>query len=165
MTMTKVDTEINEIKRTTDPAMSVTVTVTTEVTLRRIADLMCSCIEGGYSQWCLGIYLKTPDLDGEIVEALAEEKHAASDTGIWYNIEKLYGRDDLAIEVLEDEDDCGDREKAKKHILTKASIVKGLQLFAEKYPRHWNDFITENDDAITADSWLQVTVLGDIVYG
>lgn len=33
------------------------------------------------------------------------------------------------------------------------------------YPRHWTNFVTENHDAETADVFLQLVVLKDIVYG
>jgi len=35
----------------------------------------------------------------------------------------------------------------------------------EKYDWHLKNFIEENDDAETADVFLQCCVLGDIVYG
>lgn len=47
----------------------------------------------------------------------------------------------------------------------KESIEKGLQVMADKYPRHFNDIITENDDAETADVFVQCAVLGEVVFG
>lgn len=36
---------------------------------------------------------------------------------------------------------------------------------AEKWPRHFGNFISENEDAETGDVFIQLALLGDIVYG
>jgi len=45
------------------------------------------------------------------------------------------------------------------------AIKKGLQIIAEKYPRHMGDFLNENDDADTGDVFLQCCLFGDAIYG
>ena len=45
------------------------------------------------------------------------------------------------------------------------AVQRGLQTMAEKYPRHWGDFIRENEDAITGDVFIQCCLLGEVVYG
>jgi len=49
--------------------------------------------------------------------------------------------------------------------LTWDGMVKGMQLLASDQPSHFNDMVTENDDFYTANSWLQLALLGDVVYG
>ena len=44
-------------------------------------------------------------------------------------------------------------------------IVEGSKVFANDFPRYYHEFVTENDDAVTADVWLQCVCLGDVVYG
>lgn len=44
-------------------------------------------------------------------------------------------------------------------------IVEGSKVFANDFPRHYQDFVGDNDDAVTADCWLQCVCLGDVVYG
>lgn len=44
-------------------------------------------------------------------------------------------------------------------------VGRGLQVMAEKYPRHFGNLISDNDDAETGDVLLQCSVLGEIVYG
>lgn len=44
-------------------------------------------------------------------------------------------------------------------------IVEGSKVFANDFPRHYQDFVGDNDDAITADCWLQCVCLGDVKYG
>jgi len=36
---------------------------------------------------------------------------------------------------------------------------------AEKYPRHFHNFLEENDDAETGDVFIQCCLFGEIVYG
>jgi hypothetical protein len=36
---------------------------------------------------------------------------------------------------------------------------------AKDYDWHFMNIITEDDDAITADVWLQCVLLGEVVYG
>ncbi len=52
----------------------------------------------------------------------------------------------------------------ERHLLTWDNVAKGFEIMAEKYPHHFGDFITENDDATTADVFLQCCLLGEIVY-
>lgn len=40
----------------------------------------------------------------------------------------------------------------------------GLTTMAEKYPGHFEDFVNEGDDALTADVFFQCCIFGDIVY-
>jgi hypothetical protein len=40
-----------------------------------------------------------------------------------------------------------------------------LALMAEKEPRHFGDFMGENDDATTSDVFLQLCLFGEVVYG
>lgn len=59
-----------------------------------------------------------------------------------------------------------EEEKAEaRHEITIADVKRGLDLMKEKYPRHWADLVEENDDLITGDVWLQLTVFGELIYG
>lgn len=44
------------------------------------------------------------------------------------------------------------------------AVERGLKLMAEKYPHHMRNFINEDDDAETADVFLQCCLFGDIRY-
>ena len=50
-------------------------------------------------------------------------------------------------------------------ILNLTSIEKGLKLMAKNHPQHWNDFISENEDATTGDVFLQLCLFGEIIFG
>jgi hypothetical protein len=58
-----------------------------------------------------------------------------------------------------------DAETGERFGLRWSMILEGSQVFAQDFPRHYDDFITQNDDAVTADVWLQCVCLGDVVYG
>lgn len=120
------------------------ITIEHEVTGRRIADLMVSAIEGGVNYWCAGMYLKVPD-------------PKTIDHDWWYDYAPLYDRDDLIIEVKVQGD--------KPRTVTKKDFEEGIKFMAARYPRHWADFIAENDDAETADVFVQCVVFREIVYG
>lgn len=49
--------------------------------------------------------------------------------------------------------------------LTEDKLLEGLAVMKQNYPRHFNDALTENDDAITADVFLQCCVLKEVIYG
>ncbi len=50
-------------------------------------------------------------------------------------------------------------------LLDVSAIEKGLGIMAEKYPRHFANFLSEDDDSTTGDVFLQCCLLGEIVYG
>lgn len=45
-----------------------------------------------------------------------------------------------------------------------AQVERGLNLLAEKERRHFLDIVNENDDADTADMFVQMSLFGEIVY-
>jgi hypothetical protein len=50
-------------------------------------------------------------------------------------------------------------------MLDRVAILEGLRIMAEKEPRHFADFMTENDDADTGDVFLQCCLYGEVIYG
>lgn len=44
-------------------------------------------------------------------------------------------------------------------------VAEGTAKMAKDYDWHFMNIITEDDDAITADVWLQCVLLGEVVYG
>lgn len=122
-----------------------------EIKRKDISDLLITAFEGGVGYWCCITGHKKPD--GNVPPDLSDVEnwpHA------WYPL--LEGG-----EIHLDEEYDG--KMVKKHVLDLTRIRLGLALMANKYPRHFADFIDENYDATTADVFLQCCVLGDIVYG
>jgi hypothetical protein len=50
-------------------------------------------------------------------------------------------------------------------ILNLASLEHGLAIMQTKYPHHWANILQEDDDAETADVFLQCVCFGEVVYG
>ncbi len=138
------------------PTADITVTITHTITQRRIADMMVSCIETSdmVQSWCSGI-----GLQGHWVKA-RDAKTLSSQP--WYNAPEIYDDQlELVVEELVDER----LGEVKNHTITLQHIKDGLQWMAENRPTDFNDMISENDDAYTADIFLQSIVLREIVYG
>lgn len=146
-------------------------TVDTSIKLdtRRIADLMVGAFEQNFMtlQWCVAVRLRKPD---------ARALMAKHRNGCWYDIPELWGGD-FEIDVYEFDENVYDGDLnpddpqgrlppgITKHTITREHLTKGLVLMCTLHPRHWGDFIAENDDAITADVFLQLVTLGEVVYG
>jgi hypothetical protein len=146
-------------------------TIDTSIKLdtRRIADLMVGAFEQNFmtNQWCTAARLRKPNM----VELTI--KHGGR---IWYDIPELWGGD-FEIDIYEFDEavydgglDPNDPQGRlppgiTKHTITHENIAKGLVLMCTLHPRHWGNFIAENDDAITADVFLQLVTLGEVVYG
>ena len=58
-----------------------------------------------------------------------------------------------------------DKEDGSESFMTWTRIQNGTNTMAEKYDWHFMDVIMENDDAVTADVWLQCVLLDEVVYG
>lgn len=61
--------------------------------------------------------------------------------------------------------DISEFPKTAKHHITLEDVKKGLELMRDQYPRHYADLVEENDDLITGDVWLQLTVFQEVIYG
>jgi hypothetical protein len=122
--------------------------VNVEVSDERIADLITSAMEGGTGYWCTIIDYENPDKEE------VEFKHIEL---------PLTTRGAVILRLdLEPVEEAGDENRWR---LDRAAVERGLKLMAAKHPRHWADFISENDDATTADVFLQCALLGEVVYG
>lgn len=71
----------------------------------------------------------------------------------------LHGKGIMVYDLYEDD------ESKEKHHLTIADVENGLKLMRDRYPRHYADLMTENDDLITGDVWLQLATFGELIYG
>jgi len=118
--------------------------IETEIPDQRIEDLLVSAFEGGVGYWAqiVGYVLPPGVLKPEVAP---------------YAVLPL--REGCAVLVRQT-----DEQKAPKLTLDRDAIAKGLTLMAQRYPRHFSDFMSETDDADTGDVFLQCCLLGEIVY-
>ena len=114
---------------------------------QKIQDLIISAVEGGSTYWANFVY-----------PANYKEKY-----GSYEQIPFKNGN----IEVFDIETD------ELLGYLNRASIQTGLQLMADRKDmkgkvvpaRHFKALATDNEDAETADVFMQLCVMGEIVYG
>jgi hypothetical protein len=125
--------------------------VKTSIPESRIADLLCCGFEGGVGYWCCITGYTEPETP----------RSAWGDDTIFRHVDYPLCGGAVLCEVVEDETG----EEVETLTLDGDAVQRGLQTMAEKYPRHWGDFIRENEDAITGDVFIQCCLLGEVVYG
>lgn len=109
---------------------------------KRLKDLLCCALEGGSNYW---YFIKSFN---------------------YPNNKKVYLEfPHLDLPFLEGGSLTITAEEMSEKLLNLEAINKGLEIMKEKYPRHYADFITENDDAITGDVFLQCTLYGEVIFG
>lgn len=77
----------------------------------------------------------------------------------------LQGRGLVVYDRYEEESELNEGEEPKKYRVKLADVRRGLEKMRDEHPRHWADLVEENDDAITGDVWLQLTVFNELIYG
>lgn len=119
------------------------------ITKQRISDLLCSAFEGGSNYW----YIITANIKPAKLTFRTDPDHIYPHLDYPLN-------DDGALMIGDLEDDS--RPPIR---LDLDAIGKGLALMARTQPRHFGDFLAENDDASTADVFLQLCLFGEVIYG
>lgn len=122
--------------------------ITTTISDRQMADLLCSAFEGGSNYWIHTLH---------VVKGIDDGRPWGEEYTPSY-IRAPFSTDGCVQIQQED--------GAAMVVLDRAALQNGAQLMAEKYPRHFADALSEsNADATTGDVFLQLCVLGEIVYG
>lgn len=122
-----------------------TVTVPRPITVQRIKDLLTSAFEGGSNYW--------------IRHA---ERHGAPRSMAQFLSDVPFVDKEAHLIIHEDVDD---REPTIPHRLDSNVLKKGMETFATMCPKHFQDFLEENDDACTADCFLQCCLFKEVKYG
>ena len=130
--------------------------VTTEISLHKIACLLCNALEGGSNYWYeIQEYIiptVVPIVAHSAFNQLKEAEH-------FPHLD--YPLNEGGALIISDKEGNNDN----RYRLDLESIKKGLQIMADKYPQHFANFISENDDADTGDCFLQCCLFGEIIYG
>lgn len=178
-----------------DPKPVPTIAVTVALPLGRIADLLCCAFEGGVRYWCRIVSEEKPAEPPEQWAVRAFEdavgKPASREHPVYSHIE--YPVNGGALLLVEDNDELRDLEErwddredpeavdappADQSLvdwlkandvevwrLDMDAIKRGCDVMSTKFPRHWANFIAENEDADTGDAFVQCCLFGDLVYG
>lgn len=129
------------------------ITTTVDITDQRIKDLLCSAIEGGSNYWYTIAGYVYPD--GKTAADYKGEEDPR------YMLLPLVEGGAVQFETHDDDEIKG----AKSWLLNLDSIKRGFEVMRDKYPRHFANFISENDDAETGDVFLQSCLFGELVFG
>ena len=145
-----MDTKEEMISMDKDPPM-IPVTVVTNISHERMVDLIVGAFEGGSTSWLSRA--ASPFLPH--VPGIEFNNPAYSDTRFWR----------AGGQMLLTYDNPGKGPKQLTKAVRNIELIQGLQIMAQQYPRHFADFMQENDDADTADVFMQCVVLCEVVYG
>lgn len=128
-----------------------------DISKQAIAYLLCSAFEGGIYYWAKYSSSKSivpPKID---YESFADDYILRKDVYPYIHYPLSDGGKLCVIEYYDDFE--------TDHMFGLEEIQNGLKVFAEKAPRHFGDFISENFDATTGDVFLQCCLFGEIKYG
>jgi len=127
--------------------------ITIEVSDDRRFDILCGALS--YCTYWGALTSKAWD---EVDEVVKPNKEDCIEDRVWKALKA--GKELEFYDTVESED-----EEIILGKLSLAGIDKGEQIMADKYIRHLADVLAEEDDAATADVWLQCAILGDVVFG
>jgi hypothetical protein len=137
------------VKKPIDSSKAEPIDIHLSVSIKDIADLLCSALEGGSNYWY------------EI--ARFQKPHAWT---FRFDDKKVYRHIDYplnpggALQITSMEEP--DREAA---ILNLDGIQAGLNLMAQKMPQQFANFMKEEGDETTGDVFLQFCLYGEVIYG
>ena len=76
----------------------------------------------------------------------------------WYSDPKFY-EGDWGIEIATNDDD------PFTGTITEEKWTEALKRMQANHPKHWDDLMADNSDAITSDVLIQLALFGELVYG
>lgn len=132
--------------------------IVTEIEDTRMLDMLCNAL---YGEDIFEINVKSYEVASDWCEANPKEVSDIENVTQCYE-PRIYGylrankAHSLKVYDTYSEDDLE---------LTWDGMVKGMQLLASDQPSHFRDMVMEDDDFYTANAWLQMALLGDVVYG
>ncbi len=131
-----------------------------DVTENMVRNLLVSAFEGGSGYWMYILKYEFPPNTSR-KDFIEGGKHAVKDDVLhdYISIPYLLPFVKGAGVVLQD------KEEDATYTLTKEKMENGLSVMANKYPKHFQNIVDGNDDAETADVFLQCALFGEIVYG
>ncbi len=136
--------------------MQKTIQLQLDIKMSRLADLLCEGFEGGIGYWAEIQKYKEPSHPVDLSVFGNDDvlgKH------IYPHIHYPLSPDGA---VIIKDIEGGEN---KKYTLNMKAIIKGLNVFAEKYPHHFGNWLSEDDDAITGDVFIQCCLFGESPYG
>jgi hypothetical protein len=130
-----------------------TITQMVDVDEEDVKDLLCTAFEGGSNHWA----------------RVRVSRDKMKELGVQYSWEIPFVVGEI-VEVYDVEGEPGDEPIG---FLARPKMTRALRFMASGKDekgndipmRHWDNFINENADAETADVFMQLATMGEIVYG
>lgn len=141
-----MDTDTNIEK----PVIGIEITI--PITRQRVADLLCCAFEGGSNYWYQIKKFTSPS-----VLVFRNDQNR-----IYRHLDYALNDGGSVVIVTNERDEINGK---KEWTLDLAALQNGLRILFEKYPKHFGDFLAENEDADTGDAFLQCCCFGNIVFG
>jgi hypothetical protein len=127
--------------------------VKTPISKTRIGDLLCTALEGGSNYWyCIDKFIKPNNFQFRYNTMMDFDQYD-------------FPLNDGGALIISDKEDENPDEERKTYKLDLVSLKRGIQVMAEKYPKDFSDFLEENYDAFTGDTFLQCCLFGEVIYG
>tara|TARA_R110000751_G_scaffold13420_2_gene45072 strand:- start:649 stop:1074 length:426 start_codon:yes stop_codon:yes gene_type:complete len=128
------------------------------ITERMMWDWLTTAFEGGSNYWIESV---TVNAALRKLQDLFHSDFDSTESGWrWYHQVPFVLRDSSSKgHELEMDTASG------KFYLNIVRMINGIQLMSESQTQHFDDLISENYDAITADIFLQYSLFGEVVFG
>lgn len=131
------------------------------VDVERIRGLLCCAFEGGSNYWYMIDKCNYPP---GLTSADYQEGGKGQDGKSYWHWAELVPTQVGGSLIISSKE--GDKiNGAKKWVLDREAIERGLEVMREKVPYQYGQFMAENDDADTGDAFLQCCLFGEMVYG
>lgn len=154
---------------------TVTITITTEIPMQRVLDLVISALDSASIRYWLRRYGDEKDPDDEDEENDGCHYITSLPDGFdpnalgWLDDKPWKAHTDYFAPLVEGGTMTlfveNDRDDGKDAIVLDLEAMKrGLAVMAKQEPKHFGDFMQENDDATTADVFMQCCAFGKVVY-
>lgn len=141
---------------------------------RRVLDIICNAMDSGafaywidrrtlQERWPLGTRWPDDSALDDVAWLTDEDRTFFRDARRCYFAPLVEGG---ALTFCRDDDDSATVGlEPRVCVLDLGSIASGLAVMQRDYPRHFADLVSGDDDATTADVFVQCCVLGEVVYG
>lgn len=137
--------EITAVKRTEGDKLRVAI----DVDWGFVTNAIIGALEGGSGYWCREYdYIVKPD------------DFANPDKSPLYACDDFWRKGGVMLLKYDNPEAEG---YAQKHV-SESTLRFGLRIMSEKYPSHFGDLVSENDDATTHDVLLQCVLFGEVIY-